>query len=76
MSDDIAEIVRAAEVLGLQGENLDEFILEHGSSLEAYREHMRWNTLRAIAVILALVGAIAGVVVWWFWNRWIVVFGG
>jgi hypothetical protein len=70
MPEDIAEVVRAAEVLGLQGEELDTFILDSGNSIEDYRRYMRRSTVRVVAILLVLLGALMGAVVWWFWDQW------
>jgi hypothetical protein len=70
MPDDIAEVVHAAEVLGLRGEELDAFIQDSGISMEDYRRYMRRSTVRVVTILLMLLGAIAGAVVWWFWDQW------
>jgi len=70
MSDNIADVVHAAQVLGLKGEERDQFILDSGNSLDAYHQYMKRETVKVIAILGSLVAGIVGTVVWWFWDQW------
>jgi hypothetical protein len=71
MPDELADLVRAADVVGLRVPQWEQDIIDHDGSLDAYRRYLRRAAWRLAGAYLALIAAVvAGIYGWWTWYDW------
>jgi hypothetical protein len=71
MPSELAHLIRTADAMGLRGPEREQYIVEQGGSLDAYRQYTRRANLRMAGAYLALIVAVvAGVYGWWTWYDW------
>ncbi|HEX8201075.1 MAG TPA: hypothetical protein VF590_11345 [Isosphaeraceae bacterium] len=71
MPDELSELIRTADALGLRGARREQYVVDHGGSRAAYRSYTRRAALRLAVSIVALVGSVAaGIYGWWTWYEW------
>jgi hypothetical protein len=71
MPNDLSELIRTADAMGLTGPQREQYIVEQGGSLDAYRRYTRRANLRLAGEYLAMITAVvAGVYGWWAWYDW------